>query len=89
MRSKKELLMIFRYHVERYIPLYSRGLCTVLNNMGVFRVILSQEVDYLYELIHKNIPDPTYDDLYWWKPGELEPRLAFIDKLIAQCDESV
>lgn len=89
MRSKKELLILLRKYIADYIPGYVNGLCAVINYLLTFRVITSDEKYVLFTMIYDNKPKPQYDMLYWWKPGELEPRLAFIDKLISQCDESV
>ena len=80
-RNIIELLTILRYEVER--DLYN-GMCSIINcrvhrTSILFEYIFTnKEKDILNDYLEAN--NPTDTTWYWWNPGEVAPRLDWIDK---------
>jgi hypothetical protein len=83
-RSNKKLLKILRENVITRISTLG-GICIVITYLKNVKVISPEEAKKLRHII-----DEYYDEinveqnLYWWPSHELEPRVQFLDMLIAK-----
>lgn len=82
MRTIKELLILLREEVNTR---FDGCVCYCAANMCGKVQITYNEFDALDDYINSHRPEDTKDRLaFWWPYGELQPRLEFLDKLIAE-----
>ena len=90
MGTIKELLILLREFLPGNINKRMAGsICYTIYDMNYDKLITDKEERLLLKYIddHCPIKDPDYTG-FWWPYGELEPRLEFLDKLIAEIDEN-
>lgn len=93
-RNIKELLQLLRDNVREYWMKNesSNGLCLVVSDLHLFGLssnkINKREETYLLNFIKKTQPNPVkfmgnfFKEGYGWEPGELQPRLEYLDKYL-------
>jgi hypothetical protein len=82
-RTIKELLQLMLEHQE----LFRKGLCMWVGDLCWDKYITSKESDILDKYIQKNRPKNFYwltGDEYYWKDGDIKPRIKWIKKHIAR-----
>ena len=78
----KELLIKLRDEVNR--PTWvNYGLCSSVDTMFFKDKLSGQELSKLREYLRKNLPPETVD-FYCWKPGEVKPRIKWLNEQIAK-----
>ena len=103
MRSTKELLEVMKEHVWMFNPLFTvsppRGLCTLAVKLYLKNIITIKEFIHIEDYIRENKPSvlSDWDSLihritnpfseYYWKEGEIEPRIKWIEKHIEKNSE--
>jgi hypothetical protein len=80
MRTTKELLIVMLLAVDN--GLYRRGLCGLNDRLYHHHIIDIQEWSCLSNYIRQNPPKKKYDDIWYWKPGNVKPRIAWLKKQI-------
>lgn len=75
-RSKKELLNVMLQHPEEF----NSGLCDWIHNLFMRDIIEIEEHTILLETIRNNRPilKRKYD--YYWKSGDIKPRISWIKR---------
>ena len=82
-RTIKELLQLMLEHQE----LFNNGLCLWVGRLYWCNCITSTESKSLSVYIQKNRPKNFYwltGDEYYWKYGDIQPRIKWIKKHIAR-----
>jgi hypothetical protein len=70
MRTTKVLLVIMLENIEKF----RYGLCGLVSILLREDIITRMEFNQLIEYIEANPPKKTYDESYYWKPGNKKPR---------------
>lgn len=79
MRTIKELLQVMQNNQEHF----EAGLCIWIINLRTKGVISFDEKVKIGKYINKNTPKKKYKTTgYWWKDGNIKPRLKWIEKHI-------
>ena len=76
MRTEKELFELMLTRQDLFIA----GLCNWIKNMYFKRLITIEEYGLIRNYIKKNEPLCGYN--YWWKKGEIKPRIEWIKQQI-------
>lgn len=92
MRTKQELLQVYLDNEKLFIT----GLCNWTHRLYYEELITKEEASYLNTLISKKRPVKTRlqehlnflpykyrkNTLYYWKIGEIEPRIKFLKRFL-------
>ena len=78
-RSIKELLIVLRDNLKDYFDLYCNGMCLVIKELYWHDLISEEEESILTNYLEDNKP---IDQMYWFVPGEIEPRLEWLNQQI-------
>lgn len=82
MRNEKELLKLMLEHKDRFLS----GLCLWVSEMYMNDIITYQEAVLLQNYINGNRPFWNRffkgDISFWWKKGQIKPRIKWINKHI-------
>ena len=90
MRSIKELFIIVRYNIN-IIEKYNIGICYTIAYLFKHGIISTDENITLKQYMRNNRPiwpsiyaDPNRNDdsMYWWTPGEIKPRVRWLNYTI-------
>ena len=87
MRDIKELLEILLHQYQNNPDNFIRsaGLCHATIFITVIHVIDSVEAWELRKFIYNKKPAYCSDVyLFWWQPGEIQPRIEFLKKIISE-----
>lgn len=92
MRTNKKLLQILLDNIEEIFSDTSNicnGLCILTSYLCEKKIISRDEKGkikiYLSDCLPKRIGGCNYNSLYCWKPGELEPRVKWLEEQINIC----
>jgi hypothetical protein len=78
MRTTKELLEI----MLKNMSMFKNGLCGLVWALYRENIISAHEYYTLKDVISKGRPKRTFDDEWYWKPGNKKPRVNWINKQI-------
>lgn len=81
MRSTKELLTIVSQNMYRF----RSGLCSIIGKLEWEGSISQDEYHHLKKYLKEHRPFNVYtitDDAYYWKKGELTPRMRWLKRHI-------
>jgi hypothetical protein len=81
MRTTKELLELMLLGIVDN-GFFRIGLCGLVDRLYYNHIIDNEEYLRLYAFVKSNPPKKTYDDIWYWKPGNLKPRIVWLKKHI-------
>ena len=89
MRDIITLLKLLKEEVEDQSLAWDLGkcLCVTISAMGITErdsrpIITADERIVLGKYLKRNKPDNAIEGPYWYKPGERQPRIEYLDKQI-------
>ena len=80
MRTTKELLEVMLLAMDD--GKFRRGLCGLVDRLYHDQYMSTEEYLRLYNFVKSNPPKKKYSDIWYWKPGNVKPRIAWLKKHI-------
>jgi len=81
MRNIKELLQVMLSNINK-INSWNDGMCILAVKLLGEQIITNDEYNCLLKHIKSNPPKNRYDNSYFFEPGQIQPRIEWLEKHI-------
>lgn len=90
MRTDKELLelVLEKLEPEMLKHPWKVGLCYVISHLSQIKIIDFDEYERIEEIIYDNPTERFLYDIYFFPPGEIEPRKEYLKQLIKKYENT-